>query len=89
MTLRAELPHFRALCRDGSSWLLPLEVEEEFAVAWMGGRTFWTGTCAYGSFVRVKLGDITGTSRWDEARIVLWRDECEEERRRELTEGSA
>lgn len=86
MKLRAELPHFRAMCRDGSAWFLDLAGLDSFKASWMHGTLpFWSGVDAYGAAVVVKLGDITGLAVWDTARLSVDDDEAAELKARGLT----
>ena len=89
MTLRAEMPHFRAMCRDGSCWMLAVHERARFRADWMAGKPFFTGIDAFDAEVDVKLADITGLSLWTAARIALDADENTERKSREMTEGAA
>jgi hypothetical protein len=89
MILTDERPHIRAICRDGTAWILPMDALADFRATWMAGKTFWSGRCAYGSDVTVKLADVTGLSVWDEARLALSLSERDEVKRRELVDGTA
>jgi len=87
MKLRAEMPHFRAMCRDGSRWHLAFDEHQSFEAAWTQGKSFWYGLDAYDARVVVKLADVTGMALWDEARLALWDEEDAELKSRELTDG--
>lgn len=87
MKLRSELPHVAAICRDGSSWLLPIESLETFETAWTNGRAFWSGTNYRGARVTIKLADITGTVENTAEIIAHLEAEKEEEQRRKLLAG--
>lgn len=87
MIPRDEQPHFRAVCRDGSHWVLGIESRDSFLAAYMGGKAFWQGRCAWDAPVVIKLADITGTSEWTESRLAQAEAEREIRKSRELTEG--
>lgn len=88
MKLREEMPHVRAMCRDGSAWMLAEEERERFLAEWQMGRAFWTGMDIYDNIVVIKLADIVGVSLWDEHRLAIAVEERAELKRRELTDAT-
>jgi hypothetical protein len=85
MQLRLEMPHFKAHCRDGSSYALHLIGLANFKYAWNTGSAFWTGTNAWGEETQIKLADITGLTTFTEESLALRAEEDEEEKRRAIT----
>jgi len=87
MKLRSELPHFRAQCKDGSPWALPLNLLESFRHEWMAGRAFWSGVDVWGQPIDVKLSDVVAVVVFTEESQALGDEEDEEKKRRALVES--
>ena len=88
MSLRTDSPYVSACCRDGTFWLLPISVLEEFRAAWRSGRPFWLGPGLYDTEIDIKLADITGITNHTAASIALRKAEDEIMRVREMVDGS-
>jgi hypothetical protein len=82
--LRVEIPHFRAMCRDGQPWAITMEGLEGFRAAWMSGSPFWSGIDVWGQPLDVKLADIVAVVVMTEESIALGVEEEEEKKRREV-----
>lgn len=65
-------PHAKAICKDGSAWLVPAESHDSVLAAWMGGKAFWTGVGVFGEALAIKLADITGVSLWSTDALAEW-----------------
>lgn len=87
MGSRYEQPHFRALCKDGSSWSLPLNEFKAFEAAWTTSKTFWWGIDLMGSPVIVKLFDVTGVVVLTEDALRRHVEEAEMERAKAMLDG--
>lgn len=85
--LTREHPHLKAICKDGSCWVLPLESRDDFLSHWMAGKTFWSGLSAYGDTVWVKLADITGVAEKTEVSLAADAEEEAELKRRAMVDG--
>ena len=87
MKLLDEQPHCKVWCKDGSTWMLPLEDWDRFRVAFKKGDAFWDGRSVNGAEVCFKIGDINGIVRCDQDWLDLEEEMGEERKRRKLTEG--
>lgn len=85
LRLRREMPHFRAMCRDGQAWALSMDGFESCCEAWMAGKPFWSGMTIWGEAIDIKLADVVGITFWTEETIALVEEEAAEVKRRELT----
>jgi hypothetical protein len=68
--------------RNRDEYLLPLAEEGALVLAWMGGRTFWSGPGFYGGYVHFKLAEVAAVQRCTAASIAAHDDD---RRRGELT----
>lgn len=84
MKLRVELPHFRAICRDGTPWALTMDGLTGFRGAWMSGSPFWSGVDIWGQSIDVKLADIVAVVVLTEESQSLGDEEADEIKRREV-----
>lgn len=89
MKLVEESPHFKATTRDGSAWMLRVDLHDDFLATWTAGKAFWAGHTASHDRITIKLTDIVAVTLWDEAAIARLADERAEIKSRELTEGPA
>lgn len=88
MTLRREQPHFCAICKDSSSWLLKPESWDDFAAHWMAGKAFWSGHDIWDQPVVIKLGDVTGMVGKTAEALELCAHEDAEAKQRDLIDGA-
>ena len=87
MRLRDEGPHFRAMCKDSSGWLLPEGLLADFLAHWTTSKPFWHGRDVWDQPVVIKLGDVTGVIHRTQAAIDLHDTEEQEYRTRAMLAG--
>ncbi len=89
MILTVELPHVRAICKDGGFYAFPVEQHVPLLAAWQGGQAFYSGLDAWGEPLCVKLADVVCVMRRTAEGLALVADEDRERKRRETFEGAA